>query len=232
MARKPSSPGRSNPTTSFCFEAVARIRAGEIGQANRAHSATPRIPIVAVTANAMTGDRQACLAAGFDDYIAKPYKAQALMTTLSRWLGAHNPAPAVVETAPEPKAQSNHPAGREKTFDPSALDHLVALQGADGGTAMRRRVFETFEKSVSRLLDQTEGAINNNDANALRIAAHALKSASANVGAYELSRLARELEMLARDGNTAASQSLVSLRQEYQCVHAAMIEYRDGTIPA
>ena len=95
---------------------------------------------------------------------------------------------------------------------------------------MRKRVFDTFEKSVSRLLQQSEQAMSNGDANALRIAAHALKSASANVGAYELSRLARDLELLARAGDTAAQITLTQLRREYEAVHAAMVEYRDGTI--
>ena len=214
------------------FEAVARIRAGEIEQANRANPITRRIPIVAVTANAMAGDRQACLAAGFDDYIAKPYKAQALLAVLSRWLEEKPVVTAPLLASAESIVERREPSGKEKTFDVSALDHLIALQGPSGGNAMRKRVFETFEKSVSRLLDQSEQAISNSDANALRIAAHALKSASANVGAYELSRLARELELFARDGKTTAQKALSQLRQEYGSVHAAMTEYRDGVVSA
>ncbi len=118
------------------------------------------------------------------------------------------PALASTESVVKPQVYS----GKEKTFDPSALDHLVALQGPGGGSAMRKRVFETFEKSVSRLLDQSEQAVNNSDAKALHIAAHALKSASANVGAYKLSRLARELEMFARGGETAAIAGVVAIK--------------------
>ena len=215
------------------FEAVARIRAGEIEQSNRANPIMQRVPIVAVTANALAGDRQACLAAGFDDYIAKPYKAQALLAILSHWLGGKTTATLPpVKANSEPMVEHHASSGKEKTFDPSALDHLVALQGPGGGGAMRKRVFETFEKSVSRLLDQSEQAASNGDAAALRIAAHALKSASANVGAYELSRLSRELEIFARGGETTALQSLSVLRQEYHAVRAAMIEYRDDAISA
>ena len=214
------------------FEAVARIRAAEIEQSNRASVATPRIPIIAVTANAMAGDRQACLTAGFDDYLAKPYKAQTLQAILSRWLGPKPTAASPLPDIAEPVLPSKNSSGKEITFDPSALDHLVALQGPGGATAMRKRVFETFEKSVSRLLDQSDHAVTIGDANALRIAAHALKSASANVGAYELSRLARELEIFARNGGAGAPQALAQLRHEYDLVRTAMIEYRDGTISA
>ncbi len=188
------------------FEAVARIRAGEVEQTHRINAAGSRVPIVAVTANAMSGDRQACLAAGFDDYIAKPFKAQALIEVLSRWLDPKTPGATPSSSInPDPRPAASEPAGKEKTFDPAALDHLLALQGPGGGSAMRKRVFDTFEKSVSRLLEQSEQAMNAGDANALRIAAHALKSASANVGAYELARLARELELLAKVEDTAGS---------------------------
>ena len=214
------------------FEAVARIRAGEIEQANRENITVRRVPIVAVTANAMASDRQACLAAGFDDYLPKPYKAHALQALLSRWLGAVPLAAPLVTTGTDTNSESSDSSGKQKTFDASALDHLVALQGPGGASAMRKRVFETFEKSVSRLLDQSEQAISEGDADALRIASHALKSASANVGAYELSRLARQLEMLARRGETVEQQTLLMLRQEYHSVRAAMMEYRDDAISA
>ena len=214
------------------FEAVARIRAGEIEQANRENITVRRVPIVAVTANAMASDRQACLAAGFDDYLPKPYKAHALQALLSRWLGAVPLAAPLVTTGTDTNSESSDSSGKQKTFDASALDHLVALQGPGGASAMRKRVFETFEKSVSRLLDQSEQAINQGDTDALRIATHALKSASANVGAYELSRLARQLEMLARRGETVEQQTLLMLRQEYHSVRAAMMEYRDDAISA
>lgn len=214
------------------FEAVARIRASEVEQSQHGGTGTKRIPIVAVTANAMAGDRQACLAAGFDDYIAKPFKAQTLLAILSRWLddkpGDLPPAP----TSAESTQHSADKSVKEKTFDPSALDHLISLQHPSGGNAIRQRVFDTFEKSVARLLEQSEQAVNNNDAHALRIAAHSLKSASANVGAYELSRLARELELFARDGETKALNKLILLRHEYKATLMAMNEYRDGAISA
>ena len=213
------------------FEAVARIRAGEIELATRSTAIVQRVPIVAVTANAMAGDRQACLAAGFDDYISKPYKAQALIDVLSCWL---DPKAAARRPQASNQADSFSPlteiAGKETTFDPTALDHLLALQRPGGGEAMKKRIFDTFEKSISRLLAQCDLAMTSGDATSLRVTAHALKSAAANVGAYELSRLARKLEQLARAGNSNGEMVLAQIKQEYDAVHAAMLEFLYGTI--
>ena len=213
------------------FEAVARIRAGEIELVTRSTAIVQRVPIVAVTANAMAGDRQACLAAGFDDYISKPYKAQALIDVLSCWL---DPKAAARRPQASNQADSFSPlteiAGKETTFDPTALDHLLALQRPGGGEAMKKRIFDTFEKSISRLLAQCDLAMTSGDATSLRVTAHALKSAAANVGAYELSRLARKLEQLARAGNSNGEMVLAQIKQEYDAVHAAMLEFLYGTI--
>ncbi len=70
------------------FEATRRIRDPRTGVRNAA------VPVVAMTAHAMDGDREACLAAGMDDYIAKPVRPQELLDTLTRWLGGRPAAPA------------------------------------------------------------------------------------------------------------------------------------------
>jgi two-component system, sensor histidine kinase and response regulator len=212
------------------FEAVARIRAAELERQQGGVSGRA-VPIVAVTANALAGDRQACLAAGFDDYIAKPFRAEALIALLAHWLNPARSAAAREDKAREQVATAQAAAdARERTFDPSALTHLLALQSPQGANDMKQRVFDTFEKSVTRLLQQARLAVQQTDAGALRIAVHALKSASANVGAYELSRLAREVEILAKSGDTQATDYLHQIETELQAVRGAIARYRDGIL--
>jgi len=76
------------------FQATAAIRAREIEIATRG-SPTPRLPIVALTANALKGDRERCLEAGMDDYLAKPFRKDDLARTLATWLGPSAEKPAL-----------------------------------------------------------------------------------------------------------------------------------------
>ncbi|HEY7141282.1 MAG TPA: response regulator [Methylomirabilota bacterium] len=144
--------------------------------------------IVAMTAEAMEGDRQACLAAGMDDYIVKPVRLDRLGRALAqcRHLASHGGA---AESAAAPAS-------------PVTLDHRVLreLQGELGGADALREIITTFVDGSPRFLAAMREAAARNDTSGMRQAAHALKSSSAMLGAVALSTQCEALERDSRAG--------------------------------
>ena len=175
------------------LEATRAIRAQET-------AGGPRVPIVALTANAMQGDRESCLAAGMDDYLPKPFKRNELMAVLRRWVDLA-PLPAAA-----PASGNDAPSGRPSTqtaFDPAAFQNaLPAGMGVDSPLA--RKLIRLFIGESAKQVTEIERAAAAADTQALFHAAHSLKSSAASVGASALAGIAKELEALARAGHSAA----------------------------
>jgi len=221
--------------------ATAEIRRLEL-QRGRARAT----PIVAITANALQGDRERCLAAGMDDYISKPFSQQALADTLGRWVALPRPAPAGPASAPLPfaapatvempgaaapqsvqyawqqTAQMAAPDAARAAINPAALNAIRALSPGQGD-ALLRRVIEAFLQDAPRHLAALREAAAGSDTDAIRKAAHSLKSSSANVGAEGLAKLFRDLEQLARAEQTeGAADLLAQLEREFQSVRQTL----------
>jgi signal transduction histidine kinase/CheY-like chemotaxis protein/HAMP domain-containing protein len=169
------------------YEAARAIRMDEA-----CRSEPRRIPIVALTAHAAKGDRDRCLAAGMDDYLAKPLDPQTMSAVLTKWLPPKAAAPGV------PAAESSGPVDypsllRRCLNKPELAARLVALLATQAG------------QDVSAMTK----AMQQNDAAALAAAAHRLTGAAANVSAENLRQTARALEQLGRGGNLAAAPALL-----------------------
>ena len=171
---------------------------------HQAHSQR-RLPIIALTANAMMSDRDKCLAAGMDDHLAKPYTLLQLQAKLAQWLIPATPVVAVT--------QSLEAGG---AINLAFLEPLRELDPS-GGMGFARQILQIFLETTGDTLGQIDQAVAAGDAEGLRRAAHTLKSSSAYVGAEKLSRLFQQLEALGRDGKPeAANALLVEMRQAYQ----------------
>jgi two-component system sensor histidine kinase/response regulator len=161
------------------LEATTRIREGERLRGTRT-------PIVAMTAHAMTGDRERCLAAGMDDYISKPIQRKTLTTMLSRYFAEENP----------PLAESGASSGAPmaQTVDRSAL-----LGRLDGDEELLQQLIDIFMTESKTLQEQVVQSVRENDAQALERAAHKLKGAVSVFGASQAMQAARALEKLAKE---------------------------------
>jgi PAS domain S-box-containing protein len=143
------------------YEATARIRAAEHGEFH--------VPIIAMTAHALAGDREKCLRAGMDDYLSKPVRTEELDPVLERWL-------------PLPGA-------------PAALiDHERLRSLSEVGPEMITQLIDVFARSTPPLLAELSAAVTSSDDDARRRLAHKLRGGSEAVGALRLSELAGRLE--------------------------------------
>jgi CheY-like chemotaxis protein len=193
-------------------------------------------PIVAITANALQGDRERCLAAGMDDYISKPFSQQALADTLGRWIALPRPSPpsqanpmAVAGAMPAAalavrtaSGQAPPAAVAPAVINPFALDAIRALS-AEQGELLLQRVISTFLQDTPSQLAILHEAVAESDPATIRKTAHSLKSSSANVGADALARLFKDLEQMARAGLTDRAPDLIAqLEREFQSVRQSL----------
>jgi two-component system, sensor histidine kinase len=218
------------------FQATAAIRALPGGRG-------AQLPIIALTANSLDGDEQACRDAGMDDFIAKPYSLAHLHAMLATWLGAvpTGASPVAVNVAAPTPARpltdaSAHTVAdtvahtvTDAAADPpainlAAIDALRALDdtGADGLVA---HLVNSFLGSAEGHLARVSRALDEGDARGLAQTAHSVKSSAANLGAESLAGCYRELEKLGREGRLDEARTwLDSTRREQQ---RAMLHLRE-----
>ncbi len=186
-------------------------------------TAEQRPRIIAMTANAMLGDREACLAAGMDDYISKPIRVKELQIALERW-GQRSPVP----FAPALLQRDSSPG----TINWAVLDELRALQ-EPGETDFVQEMIELYLTNTPALIEALRQGIDQGDADGLRLAAHTLKGNSNSLGAARMGSISLELEKLGRSGTITetgqeAELLLGELEREFERVRQAL---RTGSSP-
>ena len=197
------------------FAATSEIRRHE-----RARGRERQLPIIAITANALQGDRESCLAAGMDDYLSKPFTQQALGQTLSRWINLPRTSWPMQASAAETPAITLPPA--DNLINQQALANIRALSPANGD-ALLDRVLQAYLRDTPAHLGTLRQAIAARDTGSLRKAAHSLKSSSANVGAETLAQLCKDMEQLGRNDIIDGTDSLLSaMEREFQAARQAL----------
>jgi signal transduction histidine kinase/DNA-binding response OmpR family regulator/HPt (histidine-containing phosphotransfer) domain-containing protein len=199
------------------FAATSEIRREE------QDAGRPRtLPIIAITANALQGDREACLAAGMDDYLSKPFTQAQLAGVIGRWIALplsssvhHDQA---VPTLP-PEARE---VIQRDVINARALENIRALS-QQGGDALVRKVIAAYVGDVPQHLRTLHQAVGGQDADTVRRVAHSLKSASANVGAETLARLCKDLEQMGRNASVKGAATLLTdMEEEFQAVRQSL----------
>jgi signal transduction histidine kinase/CheY-like chemotaxis protein/HPt (histidine-containing phosphotransfer) domain-containing protein len=177
------------------FEATRELRRME--QA-RGLTGAAVVPIVALTANAVTGEREKCFEAGMNDFLSKPFHRADLQNLVLRWIGRGQKS-----GLPTPNGQARAPklqAAEELLLDRDVLNQIRALQ-KPGRPDLLARLIDTFLSAVPGEIDALAEAVSRGDAGSAARIAHTYKSSSANLGAPALSGAFAEIERRARQGS-------------------------------
>ncbi|MCY2950484.1 MAG: response regulator [Planctomycetota bacterium] len=183
------------------LEATAAIRAGERGTGRH-------LPIIAMTAHALQGDRERCLEAGMDEYIAKPIRAKELFDAIESLVTAPTP----------PLAQSVPAEAREE-----GVNWLEALQTLQGNDSLLKTVVEAALEEIPRLMAAICQAIASSDAAALRLSAHTLKGSLRYFGQSRVCEELLRLEKMGQDRNLRGAAEVYqmlepAMRRATQCL--------------
>lgn len=185
------------------FDATARIRARE------KDLGLPGLPIIALTANAISGDREHCLSKGMDDYLSKPFSQQQLHEVLSRWLRARGDNQ--VEDWPIANGVGQRAPTTSKTLSAAGvdieIDQQVIRQLRELREGLLLRIIQLFRSTSPDLLAQLGHAVEDRNAEAAYKTAHNFKNSAANLGLVELAAACRECEASARQGHMEQADS-------------------------
>ncbi|BBF85825.1 multi-sensor hybrid histidine kinase [Aquitalea magnusonii] len=191
------------------LEATRALRQREAAQQ------LPRLPVIAMTANAMTGDRERCLAAGMDGYVSKPVDAQRLFEEIERVLSGESTLPQ--HTAPQSEAVTG-----------CQLDYQKTLENCDGDAAFVLALLQTFIRDAQLRLEKLQQAISQQRMNDSAMFAHALRGAALSIGAAPFAALCYRIESAAQQ--QAATELEQLLPQLLDC-HQALLEEIQPYLP-
>jgi CheY-like chemotaxis protein/HPt (histidine-containing phosphotransfer) domain-containing protein len=196
------------------FEATAEIR--------RRQGDSRRTVIVAMTAHALEGDREKCLAAGMDDYLSKPVKIESLSEKIERWIGRPTTAPALQEKNEEISAAESSP----QSVDFSMLEALGELQ-QPGKPDFLSRLIDLFIADTGGHLSALRRAIEKGDETAIKKEAHSIKGSAGNIGARALAKLGKEMEAAA-DQRLRARALISQMEREFRAVEKILTPERSA----
>jgi CheY-like chemotaxis protein/HPt (histidine-containing phosphotransfer) domain-containing protein len=198
------------------FEATRQIRAWEAGR-------NQHIPIIAMTAHAMKGDRELCLLAGMDDYVSKPLQPRLLLAILDRWVQV----PDSGEIFPEIPAERAPEVPVVSEQDEKPLDLDSALSRFQGDRAFFTEMCQEFVAGLPKRMTELREALGADNASTLGRLAHNLKGVSANFSAGPLTSLALELETCGREEDLSGAPGLLDqLAAEVERLKAFLSEQK------
>ncbi len=202
------------------YAATRAIRASETGA---------RLPVIAMTAAAVEGERERCLGAGMDDFLTKPVDPRALAAVLDRWVGDGTDA---TERRTLPVVTDRSDA-TDPLLAELELDRLDELRDLDpGNTAYLDRAIGNFVRTTPETLATIRQAVTDGDALTLKQVSHKLAGGALNLGVIVAGRTAQEIELIADTGSTEGAADLVErLEEELAAGRAALQAYQATYFP-
>uniref|UniRef100_A0A832A074 Sensory/regulatory protein RpfC n=1 Tax=Desulfacinum infernum TaxID=35837 RepID=A0A832A074_9BACT len=187
------------------MEATRMIRKGRVTVVD------PKVPIIAMTAHALQGDREMCLKAGMDDYVSKPIRLEDLQAAMERQLKRRAEGGAVSESSEASTAWGD---GGHGGVERDVLDWDELVERLAGDMDLSWEILSEFVETLPQRLAEIEDAVRIADAGLIKRLAHTLKGASANISARRLSEAALAVEQAASRGETAALEALCAVLKE------------------
>ena len=196
------------------FEAAQAIRDPQSRVLN------PNIPIIALTARALSGDRDRCLRAGMNDYLTKPIRAAEIGAALKRWIVAPSAGAGVVpppDMAAIPEGVSRAEVSAQNSrVDPNVFDRVAFMDRIMGDADLAKSVIESFLEDMPLQFEELEAALRVGDADLAALLAHRMKGAASVVGGVALQDVALAMELAGGTGDLREIQDkLPQLRERY-----------------
>ena len=230
------------------YRATKFIREREDAQRSEDNGKISHVPIIALTAHALPGDREKCLSAGMDDYIPKPFRKEQLRAVLQKWLDGKKsykrkvmvsssdgkgmpctPLQASTQSLPDNTSASEQ-SPSQSVIDQKVLDNIRALQ-EEGKEDLLNKIITIFLNDSPERLKELRKAVNSGDSPSINRIAHTIKSSCANLGAMKISSLFKAMEAMGRKNSIEQAPELLSqIEIEFKAVEAALrAELTKGT---
>ncbi|WP_421246939.1 PAS domain S-box protein [Aeromonas sanarellii] len=179
------------------------------------------LPVIAMTANAMAGDRERALASGMNDHIAKPFDMTSLFATLARWITPRARQPMVANVAAVDAAPQASPLSAAL----DGIDQAAGLATCMGNAELYQRLLRKFHLANQEFAKQFEAALADSDTTAAARLAHSLKGMAGNIGAFGVAQAAGELERRCQSGanDEQRQAALTGVEQSLTPVLAALV---------
>jgi CheY-like chemotaxis protein/HPt (histidine-containing phosphotransfer) domain-containing protein len=199
------------------FEATRQIRS------LRSAALDHNVPVIAMTANAMQGDREKCLAAGMNDFVSKPVSKKALRCALAKWLRRSNPSSVAAAFIQLVASGTVGPAARTEELEPAVFDREAMLERMEGNEKLLGVIVETFLDDIPLQIQILKDLLAAGDARGSGRQAHTIKGAAASVSGERLRAVAAKMEAAADAGEMDSFAACVEeLEMQFQRLKEAM----------